>query len=161
MGRSSAPATRTTPAVGDLMFRAACQAAAWTVIALAVSMIVVLAVESWPFFRTVGFEFLRVVPWNPGGARPSYGGLALIYGTLATSAIAMLIAVPLGIGTAALLAEVAPGWARKGGAFLVELLAAIPSVVYGLWGLQVFAPLVGGPGILPAGLVLAVMVVPY
>jgi phosphate transport system permease protein len=153
--------TKTAPAVGDLLFRAVCQTAAWAVVALAASLIAVLAIESWPFFRAVGFEFLRVVAWNPGGAQPSYGGLALIYGTLATSAIAMLLAVPLGVGTAAFLAEVAPGWARKGGAFLVELLAAIPSVVYGLWGLQVFAPIVGGPGILPAGLILAVMIVPY
>ena len=87
--------------------------------------------------------------------------MALIYGTLATAAIAMLIAAPVGIGAATFLAEIAPAWARTGGAFLIELLAAIPSVVYGLWGLQVFAPLVGGPGILPAGLILAVMIIPY
>jgi phosphate transport system permease protein len=147
--------------VGDAMFRIACQAAAWFVLAIAATLVVVLVVESWPFFRSFGLEFLRVVPWNPGGARPSYGGLALIYGTVATSAIAMLLAVPLGVGTAAFLAEIAPGWLRRGGAFLVELLAAIPSVVYGLWGSEAFAPLIGGPGILPAGLILAIMVVPY
>ena len=152
---------RPVPVIADLLFRAICQAAAWVVIALAVSLVVVLAVESWPFFRTIGLEFLRVVAWNPGGAQPSYGGLALIYGTLTTAAIAMLIAVPLGVGAAAFLAEIAPGWLRTSGAFLIELLAAIPSVVYGLWGLQVFAPLVGGPGILPAGLILAAMIVPY
>jgi phosphate transport system permease protein len=154
---SARPAT----VVADLLFRTVCQAAAWAIIALALSLVIVLAVESWSFFRTSGLEFLRVVPWNPGGAHPSYGGLALIYGTLATAAIAMLLAVPLGLGAAAFLAEIAPGWLRMGGAFLIELLAAIPSVVYGLWGLQVFAPLVGGPGILPAGLILAVMIVPY
>jgi phosphate transport system permease protein len=159
--RSLARQTPPGPALGDLLFGSICQVAAWAVIGLAVSLVVVLAVESWPFFRAVGFELLRVVPWNPGGAAPSYGGLALIYGTLATSAIAMLIAVPLGVGTATFLAEIAPAWIRTSGAFLIELLAAIPSVVYGLWGLQVFAPLVGGPGILPAGLILAVMVVPY
>jgi phosphate transport system permease protein len=147
--------------VGDVLFRGACQSAAWLILAVAVSLVVVLAVESWPFFRSFGFEFLRVVPWNPGGARPSYGGLALIYGTGATAAIAMLLAVPLGVGTAAFLAEVAPGWLRRGGAFLVQLLAAIPSVVYGLWGSEAFAPLIGGPGILPAGLILAIMVLPY
>ncbi len=148
-------------AVGDVLFRSICRISAWSVIAIAVSLVAVLAVESWPFFRAEGFEFLRAVSWNPGGAAPSYGGLALIYGTLTTAAIAMLIAAPLGVGTATFLAEVAPGRVRNGGAFLVELLAAIPSVVYGLWGLQVFAPLVGGPGILPAGLILAVMIVPY
>lgn len=144
-----------------MVFQAICRVSAWSVIGIAVSLVAVLTVESWPFFRAVGFEFLRLVSWNPGGAQPSYGGLGLIYGTLATAGIAMVIAAPLGIGAATFLAEIAPGWARTSGAFLVELLAAIPSVVYGLWGLQVFAPLVGGPGILPAGLILAVMVVPY
>jgi phosphate transport system permease protein len=158
--------TRETPskpsgAVGDALFRAICRTSAWSVIAIAVSLAAVLVIESWPFFRAAGFEFLRSVAWNPGGAQPSFGGLALIYGTLATATIAMLIAAPLGVGAATFLAEIAPGWVRTGGAFLVELLAAIPSVVYGLWGLQVFAPLVGGPGILPAGLILAVMIVPY
>ena len=143
--------TISSRSAGDAVFRTVCQSAAWLVVVIAVSLVLILAVESWPFFRVEGFEFLRLVPWNPGGARPSYGGLALIYGTLATSAIAMLLAVPLGVGTAALLAEMAPGRLRTGGAFLVELLAAIPSVVYGLWGLQVFAPLVGGPGIFQPG----------
>jgi phosphate transport system permease protein len=162
----SPAADRITPtlssgAVGDVLFRAACQSAAWLIVAVAVSLVCVLAIESWPFFRAEGFEFLRAVAWNPGGAVPSYGGLALVYGTLATSAIALLLAVPLGVGTAAFLAEIAPPGLRTTGAFLLELLAAIPSVVYGLWGLQVFAPRVGGPGILPAGLTLAVMVIPY
>jgi phosphate transport system permease protein len=153
--------SRTSPVVGDFVFRLVCEAAGWSILAIAATLVAVLAAESWPFFRSAGSEFLRVVAWNPGGSMPSYGGLALIYGTLATSAIAMILAVPLGVGTAAFLAEIAPGWARRIGSFLVELLAAIPSVVYGLWGLQIFAPLIGGPGILPAGLILAVMVVPY
>src|SRR5262249_51347849 len=94
-------------------------------------------------------------------------------GTLATSAIAILIAVPLGVGTAAFLSEIAPASVRKTGAFFVEMLAAIPSVVYGLWGIFVMAPLVakwfewlGGPastggGIMTAGIVLSIMIVPY
>jgi phosphate transport system permease protein len=156
------PERRRSPsALGDVLFRVFCQGAAVLVIALAVSLLVTLVAESWPFFRAVGLEFLRVVPWNPGSSSPTYGGLALIYGTLVTSAIAMFLAVPLGVGTAAFLAEIAPAGPRRVGAFLVELLAAIPSVVYGLWGLTVFAPLIGGPGILAAGLVLAIMVVPY
>src|SRR5437588_1354224 len=154
-------ARKPASAFGDVAFRLLCQGAAALVILLAASLFVVLAVESWPFFRAVGFEFLRVVPWNPGSSQPAYGGLALIYGTLVTSALAMLLAVPLGVGTAAFLAEVAPAWLRRTGSFLVELLAAIPSVVYGLWGLLYFAPKVGGPGILAAGVILAVMIVPY
>jgi phosphate ABC transporter permease protein PstC len=162
LSRPSRPgASPPTSAVGDVIFRILCQAAAGSVVVLAGSLLVVLVIESWPFFSAVGFDFLRVVPWNPGSSRPAYGGLALIYGTLVTSALAMLLAVPLGVGTAAFLAEIAPEWLRKTGSFLVELLAAIPSVVYGLWGLLYFAPKVGGPGILAASLILAVMVLPY
>jgi phosphate transport system permease protein len=143
------------------MFGILCQAAGVSVMLLAGSLLVVLVIESWSFFSAVGIDFVWVVPWNPGGAPPAYGGLALIYGTLVTSALAMAVAVPLGVGTAAFLAEIAPEWLRRGGSFLVELLAAIPSVVYGLWGLLYFAPQVGGPGILAASLILAVMVLPY
>src|SRR6478609_2842189 len=134
------PSRPPTSDVGDVVFRIVCQAAAGLVVFLAASLLVVLVIESWPFFAEVGFSFLRVVPWNPGGNPPAYGGLALIYGTLVTSALAMLLAIPLGVGTAAFLAEVAPEWLRRAGSFLVELLAAIPSVVYGLWGLLYFAP---------------------
>jgi phosphate transport system permease protein len=170
MPDAAAPASVTRPAPpppvaarawGDRLFRVLCQGAALLVIVLAVSLVATLFVESWPFFAARGLELLYRVPWDPGSTEPVYGGLALIYGTLVTSAIAMLLAVPLGVGTAAFLAEVAPGWLRRTGSFLVELLAAIPSVVYGLWGLQVLAPRVGGPGLLAAGVVLAVMVVPY
>jgi phosphate transport system permease protein len=92
---------------------------------------------------------------------------------VATSAIAMLIAVPLGVGTAAFLSEIAPGWLRRVGSFVVEMLAAVPSVVYGFWGLFVLAPALqrvftalggpnqGGVGILAAGLILSIMIVPY
>src|SRR5262245_4744383 len=162
LARPSRPeASPPTSAVGDVIFRILCQAAALFVVLLAGSLLVVLIIESWPFFSAIGFDFLRVVPWNPGGGRPAYGGLALIYGTLVTSALAMLLAVPLGVGTAAYLAEIAPEWLRRTGSFLVELLAAIPSVVYGLWGLLYFAPKVGGPGILAASIILAVMILPY
>ncbi len=111
--------------------------------------------------------------WDPEPSHRKFGSLAFIYGTVVTSIIAMLIAVPLGVGTATYLAEIAPGWLRKTGSFLVEMLAAIPSVVYGFWGLYVFAPVLqrliaglGGPdqagiGLLPAGLVLGIMIVPY
>src|SRR5262249_53434173 len=95
------------------------------------------------------------------------------YGSIVTALLAMLIAVPLGVGTAAFLSEVAHGAVKRVGSFLVELLAAIPSVVYGFWGINVLAPAVqrffdllggpniGGKSIFAAGLVLAVMIVPY
>jgi phosphate transport system permease protein len=113
----------------------------------------------------------------------SFGALPFIYGTLVSSALALLIAVPLGIGSAVFLAELAPFWMRGPIAFLVEMLAAIPSVVYGLWGIFVLAPLLRvwvqpalgaslgflplfqgppyGVGMLAAGIILAIMVVPF
>ncbi len=102
-----------------------------------------------------------------------FGTLSFVYGTVVTSAVAMLIAVPLGVGTAVFLSEIATGWVRRIISFLVEMLAAIPSVVYGFWGLFVFAPVMqqfitamggpntGGLGILSASLILSVMIVPY
>jgi len=145
----------------DSLFRGACRLAASGILILSGSLLLVLIVEATPFLRSQGLRFLTETPWNPGGAAPIYGGLALIYGTLITSAIALTIAAPLGIGSAIYLAVIAPQPIRRIGSFLIELLAAIPSVVYGLWGLLVLAPWVGGPGILPAGLVLAIMIVPY
>ena len=107
-------------------------------------------------------------------SEPRFGVWVFIYGTLATSAIAMLIAVPLGVGTAAYLSEIAPAWLRRACSFLSELLAAIPSVVYGFWGLFFIAPAIhrlfvavgvnspaSGQGILAAGLILAIMILPY
>jgi phosphate transport system permease protein len=158
--------------VGDLLFRGACMLAANSVIVLAALLTVFLVIQSWPAITALGGSFLTHVGWDP--VTDQYGALAFIYGTLATSAIAMVIAVPLSVGTAAFLAEIAPGWLRRSGSFLIELLAAIPSVVYGFWGVFFLAPsvvqklfnLVGGPntggvGILSAGLILSIMIVPY
>src|SRR5205085_9063707 len=109
------------------------------------------------------------IPKPADGGSPTYGALAFVFGTAATSALAMLIAVPLGVAAAAYLSEVARPGVRKVGAFLIELLAAIPSVVYGFWDLFSIAPAaqwafdrVGGPntggnGILSAGIILAIM----
>jgi phosphate transport system permease protein len=131
----------------------------------------VLVRESIPALKEIGWGFFTDDTWDP--VKGVYGALAFIYGTVVTSAIAMLIAVPLGVGTAAYLSEIAPGWFRRIVAFLVELLAAIPSVVYGFWGMFVLAPLVqvfftwlggpnvGGRGILSCSLILSIMIVPY
>ncbi|HEY7873163.1 MAG TPA: phosphate ABC transporter permease subunit PstC [Rudaea sp.] len=132
-----------------------------------------------------GLRFLTSAQWNP--VENSYGALAPIYGTLATSLIAIVIAVPLSFGIALFLTEIAPGWLRTPVATAIELLAAIPSIIYGMWGLFVFVPfmaahveplldstlgrlpLIGalfrgpplGLGLLTAGIVLAVMIVPF
>jgi phosphate transport system permease protein len=175
-GRATAPRGRLASflrarALGDRLFRLLCLAAAACVLVLAGLLVWFLLVQSWPAITTIGLGFFTSTDWNP--VKDSYGALAFVYGTLATSAIAMLLAVPMGVGSAAFLAEVAPGWLRRGGSFLIELLAAIPSVVYGFWGIFFLAPVVqrlfhllggpntGGAGILSAGLILAIMVVPY
>jgi len=150
-----------------------CQAAAIIVVVLAVLLVVVLTWQSWLAMQTIGVRFFTQTTWDPEPDHRIFGSLAFVYGTVATSAIAMLLAVPLGIATAAYLSEIAPGWLRRPASFLVEMLAAIPSVVYGFWGLFVLSPYLqkliswlggpntGGSGLLPAGIVLAIMIVPY
>ena len=157
----------------DVLFRLLCQAAAVLVIVLAALLVVILLWQSWLAIQSIGGRFFTSTTWDPEPTHRQFGALAFIYGTVATSAIAMLIAVPLGVGTAAFLSEIASGWFRRTGAFLVEMLAAVPSVVYGFWGLFVLAPALqsvmtalggpnqGGVGIVPAGLLLSIMIVPY
>jgi phosphate transport system permease protein len=146
-----------------------CQGAAILVLALAALLLLVLIAKSWLAISELGFSFLTRTRWDPEDAPEHhvFGALAFVFGTVYTSILAMLIAVPLGIGTAAFLAEIAPGWLRRSASFLVEMLAAIPSVVYGFWGMFVLKPLMedlipgSGSSIFSAGLVLAVMILPY
>jgi phosphate transport system permease protein len=158
---------------GDGLFKLLCQTAAWLILALALLLVIVVTQHSWLAIRTIGWRFLADSNWDPEPDHQNFGALGFIYGTVVTSAFAMLLAVPLGVATAAFLSEIAPGWLRRLASFLVEMLAAIPSVVYGLWGMFVLAPRVqdlvtwlggpntGGRGFLSAGLVLAIMIVPY
>jgi phosphate transport system permease protein len=156
--------------LGDTLFRGLCKGAAGLVIVLAGALVVVLLGKSWYAIRTIGPGFLIGTVWDPveGEGHHVFGALPFIYGTVATSLLAMLVAVPLGIGTAAYLAEIATPWLRRAGSFLVEMLAAIPSVVYGFWGIAVLKPLLdqhfisgSGNSIFSASLVLAIMIVPY
>jgi phosphate transport system permease protein len=140
---------------------------------------------SLPALRTFGLDFLLEQRWNP--VTEKFGALAPIYGTLVTSLIAMLIAVPVGLLIAVFLTELCPMWLRRPIGIAIELLAGIPSIIYGIWGLFVFAPflqdtlqpfliatfgnipvlsaLFAGPpygiGVLTAGLILAIMVLPF
>lgn len=142
----------------------------------------IIAYRALPAINEFGLGFLTASAWNPVEGREEFGALPVIYGTMVSSAIALLIAVPLGVGTAIFLSEdFIPLNIRTVLVFLVELLAAIPSVVYGLWGIFVLIPLIRpigswlhnnlgwiplfgtepvGPGMLPAGIVLAIMVLP-
>lgn len=147
------------------------------------SIALVITWRAWPAIQEYGLGFLFSSSWNPVKGREQYGALPVIYGTLVSSLISLVIAIPLGIGTAIFLSEnFIPSKFRTPLVFLVELLAAIPSVVYGLWGIFVLIPLVqplaewlhnnfgwipifgtppaGGPGMFPAGIVLSIMILP-
>lgn len=155
----------------DRAFRRLCRAAACIVLVIAAGLVFYLAKDSWLALRTEGLGFFTRLKIDTN--KQQFGALAYIYGTLMTSAVAMLLAVPLGVGSAVFLAELAPSWMRRTGSFLIELLAAIPSVVYGFWGLFFIAPYVqalafalggentGGSNLLSAGIVLAIMILPY
>jgi phosphate transport system permease protein len=174
---SSFVATRPPSRWPERLFTALTRSAGFAILTAVFGLIGILFVQSWPALLDAGhnglFTSSEWKPDPPGGGAKRFGSLAFVYGTLVTSAIAMLLAVPLGVASAVFLSEVMSGWLRRVGMFLIELLAAIPSVVYGFWGLTVLAPavqklfdLLGGPntggnGIFAAGLVLAVMILPY
>jgi phosphate transport system permease protein len=169
----------------DMVFRALTRAAAIGVLAILGGVILSLIDGSVPALRTFGLNFLVSERWNP--VTEQFGALAPIYGTLVTSFIAMLIAVPVGLLIATFLTELCPLWLRRPIGIAIELLAGIPSIIYGIWGLFVFAPflqetlqpflittfgnipllstLFAGPpygiGMLTAGLILAIMVLPF
>jgi phosphate transport system permease protein len=171
--------------VGDALFRALTRAAAIGVLVLLGGVIISLIEGSLLAFHAFGLNFLIEERWNPVTER--FGALAPIYGTLVTSFIAMLIAVPIGLLIAVFLTELCPMWLRRPIGIAIELLAGIPSIIYGIWGLFVFAPflqgtlqpflittfgnipvlstLFAGPpygiGMLTAGLILAIMVLPF
>jgi phosphate transport system permease protein len=168
-------------AVGDRLFNLATALLALITLALLFAFTCALIVESMPSIRQFGLRFLISTDWDP--TNDQYGALPFIYGTTVSSALALLIAVPLSLGVALCLSEMAPEWLSRKLGFLVELIAAIPSVVYGLWGIFVmgpwlrdhleptlgkylgFLPLFQGPRVsvsmLSAGVVLAIMVLPY
>lgn len=166
-------------------FRAACAASALVVLLALGGIVVALAVDAWPALRAFGSSFVTSTRWNP--VTGQFGAAAALYGTVVTSLIALLIALPVAFGIAVFLTETCPRVLRTPIAIGIELLASIPSIVFGLWGLFALAPvlqrfvqpwlienigslpLVGslfqgppfGIGLLTAGLVLAVMVIPF
>ena len=169
----------------DRWFFQLARAAAFLVLAMLLAIVASLVVGGWPAFAKFGAGFIVGTEWDP--VRELFGALPTIYGTLVTSLIALLIAVPLSFGIAIFLTELCPAPLRRPLGVMVELLAAVPSIIYGMWGLFVFAPLfadhvqpwltatlggvplVGrlfsgppmGIGMLTAGIVLAFMVVPF
>src|SRR6516225_2847574 len=153
----------------DTLFRVLTRAAAIGVLVILGGVIISLIDGSVPALRAFGLNFLIEERWNP--VTEKFGALAPIYGTLVTSFIAMLIAVPVGILIAVFLTELCPMWLRRPIGIAIELLAGIPSIIYGIWGLFVFgqlpvlSSLFAGPpygiGVLTASLILAIMVIPF
>jgi phosphate transport system permease protein len=187
----AAPAAATEPRHAavqrrrEKLFRSATFVAAILVLTLLGGVAVSLLVGAWPAFAQFKIGFLTQTVWNP--VTEKFGALAAIYGTLISSAIAMLLAVPISFGIAVFLTELAPTWMRRPVGVAIELLAAVPSIIFGIWGLFVLAPLLQhtvqpwlidglgplpvigalfqgppfGIGVFTAGVVLAVMVIPF
>lgn len=124
----------------DAAFYWATRISALTVLAILSGIIISLFVGAWPAIREFGFGFLTTQRWAPQIATPVMGALGPVYGTLLTSVIAMLIAVPVGLGIAIFLTEYCPLKLRRPIAMAVELLAGIPSIIYGMWGFFVLGP---------------------
>jgi len=169
----------------DILFRNITRLSAFAVLALLVGIIISLVIGSQLSINAFGWGFLTSSEWNP--VTEKFGALVPIFGTVATATIALLIAVPVSFGIALFLTELSPQWMRRPLGIAIELLAGIPSIIYGMWGLFVFvpifaehiepwindtlgqtfliAPLFSGPnigiGIMAAGIILAIMVIPF
>jgi len=169
----------------DALFRNLTRLAAFSVLGLLVAIIASLVIGSMPAINAFGFGFLTSSDWDP--VNDQFGALIPIVGTLITSGIALLIAIPVSLGIAIFLTQIAPLWLRRPLGIAIELLAGIPSIIYGMWGLFVFAPLFAdhvepwlndnigtwpilgpffsgppmGIGMLTAGIILAIMVIPF
>ena len=171
--------------IQDFFFHKTTMLFALSVLLVLVGIIISLIIGAWPAFKEFGPAFITTVNWDP--VNDQYGGMIAIVGTLSTAFIALLIAFPISFGIALFLTEICPVWLRRPLGTAVELLAGVPSIIYGMWGLFVFAPLfadyvqpllkgtlgqiplVGvlfsgpmmGIGVLTAGLILAVMIIPF
>ena len=169
----------------DRAFKVVTRTFAFLVLAMLVSILISLIIGSMPSIKAFGFGFLTSSDWDP--VNDKFGAAVPIFGTLVTSCIALLIGVPVSFGIALFLTELCPTWLKRPLGIAVELLAGIPSIIYGMWGLFVFAPIFSdrlqpwlidnlgpipfigslfqgapmGIGIFTAGLILAIMVIPF
>ena len=185
MNQTTSPKRALSGPLADQVFGWLAKSAALLTMGLLAAILLSLAISAWPAIHKYGFSFLTSTVWDP--VREDFGGLVMIYGTVATSLIALLIAVPVSFGIALFLTELSPTWLKRPLGTAIELLAAVPSIVYGMWGLLVFGPVlatyvqiplqsafdgvpylgafVSGPpvgiGILSAGIILAIMIIPF
>ena len=170
-------------AIGDRIYRIVAGTCALIIPALVVLIAVAIFTAAWPAISRLGISLFTSSSWDVSAGE--FGAAPAIYGTLVSSAVALIIATPLALGVAIFLSEFAPRWLRQPVGFLVDLLAAIPSVVYGLWGIFVLVPILRehvmpflrdtlhlgatplfsgpayGPSMLAAGVILAIMALPY
>ena len=171
--------------LADQLFGWVAKGCALLTLGLLIAILTSLTISAWPAIHKYGFSFLTSTVWDP--VQEEFGGFVMIYGTIATSIIALVIAVPVSFGIALFLTELSPSWLKRPLGTAIELLAAVPSIVYGMWGLLVFGPvlaqyvqtplqtafagvpylgaLVSGPpvgiGLLSAGIILAIMIIPF
>ena len=171
--------------LADIVFAVLAKGAALVTLGLLIAILASLTISAWPAINKYGLGFLTTATWDP--VKEEFGGLVMIYGTLMTSLIALVIAVPVSFGIALFLTELSPAWLKRPLGTAIELLAAIPSIVYGMWGLLVFGPILAtyvqqplqkmfkgvpylealfsgppvGIGILSAGIILAIMIIPF
>jgi len=185
MNQTTSPKRALSGPLADQVFGWLAKSAALLTMGLLAAILLSLAISAWPAIHKYGFSFLTSTVWDP--VKEDFGGLVMIYGTVATSLIALVIAVPVSFGIALFLTELSPTWLKRPLGTAIELLAAVPSIVYGMWGLLVFGPVlatyvqvplqsafdgvpylgafVSGPpvgiGILSAGIILAIMIIPF
>ena len=171
--------------LGDFIFHKVTFTFALSVLLVLTGIIASLMIGAWPAFQEFGPGFVTKIEWDP--VNDNYGGLIAIIGTLVSSAIALLLAFPISFGIALFLTEICPAWLKRPLGTAVELLAGVPSIIYGMWGLFIFAPffanyiqpflantlgkipvlgaLFQGPqigiGMLAAGIILAIMIIPF
>lgn len=180
------PSRRASLMSFDQVFRYASLASALLVLIVLAGIIGSMIYGGWPAFRTFGLEFLTSSVWDV--QRDQYGAWVAIVGTLTSALIALVIGVPISLGIAVFLTQLCPPWLKRPVATTIELLAAVPSIIYGMWGLFVFAPLFAkfvqvpvnslveglpilgtilyartpsGVGVLTAGIILAIMIIPF
>jgi phosphate transport system permease protein len=182
----AAPRRRSPQLLSDQVFRAASFASAILVLLVLAGILGAMIHGGWPAFREFGLGFITSSVWDV--QNDEYGAWVAIVGTLTSAFIALVIGVPVSLGIAIFLTQLAPGWMKRPVAMTIELLAAVPSIIYGMWGLFVFAPLFArfvqipvsslvegipilgtifyarvpsGVGVLTAGIILAIMIIPF
>ena len=185
---TTTPARRRIGGFGDTLFAALCRGAGIFVLLLLGAIILTLFVGGLPAFREFGLSFLWSSAWNPVEGRENYGALVPVLGTVITAILAILLGVPVAFGIAFFLTELAPPWLRTPVGTAIELLAAVPSIIFGMWGLFVLVPFVqtyiqlpfgdilgaipligglfastnfAGTSIFAASMVLAIMILPF